>query len=206
MSKKNSRYECFSLLVSKLSKKSYFYSNKKLFMRIALYGFMGAGKSSLGEALAKRFHYKFVDLDREIEVFLEQTINDFFQTNSEIAFRKIEHQVLKEFIKKNDDNVILSLGGGTILQPTNRQLLDLRNYQKVYINVASRVLIERLKNQKDGRPLINEMTDEEFEDFTLALFESRRNVYEQHADWTLHIEEENFEQTLEKLYWLLNLN
>jgi len=175
-------------------------------MRIALYGFMGAGKSSLGVSLAKRLNYKFVDLDTEIEAYLGKSINEFFNNNNEIAFRKIEHLVLKEFIKKNEDNVILALGGGTILQPTNRQLLDLRNYQKVYLNVSSKVLIERLKNQRAQRPLINELSDEEFEDFTLALFESRRNVYEQHADWTLNIENENFEQTLEKLYWHLNLN
>jgi len=175
-------------------------------MRIALYGFMGAGKSSLGEALAKRLNYKFVDLDHEIEAFLGQTINDFFQTNNEIAFRKIEHRVLKEFIKKNDNNVILALGGGAILQPTNRQLLDLRNYQKIYINVALKVLIERLKNQKKERPLINKLSEEEFENFTMALFESRRNVYEQHADWTLNVKKEKFEQTLEKLYWHFNMN
>jgi len=175
-------------------------------MRIALYGFMGAGKSSLGEALAKRLDYKFVDLDREIETFIGQTINDFFQTHNEIDFRKIEHRVLKEFIKKNDNNVILALGGGAILQPTNRQLLDLRNYQKIYLNVAPAILIERLKSQKEGRPLINKMSEEDFENFTLALFESRRSVYEQHADWTLKVANENFEQTLEKLYWHLNLN
>ncbi len=175
-------------------------------MRIALYGFMGAGKSTLGKALSQRLSYDFVDLDVEIQRFTNKTINEIFTTEGEIGFRKTEHRVLKDYIKLNTDNVVLSLGGGSILQPTNRKLLDLRQYYKVYLDVALPVLIDRLQNEKADRPLLKELSNEALPDYITALFESRKAVYEQYADLKVSIGDESFEQCLEKLYTYLNLN
>jgi shikimate kinase len=175
-------------------------------MKIALYGFMGAGKSTLGQALAQRLGYHFVDLDKAIEDYNAQCVNQIFETQGELAFRKLEHQVLKDFIKKNQDNVVLALGGGSILQPTNRKLLELRQYYKIYLDVSIDQLIKRLSSDKAQRPLLKDLTEEEFEGFVRALFESRKAVYEQHADLKLPISQENFFQALEKLTTYLNLN
>ena len=175
-------------------------------MRIALYGFMGAGKSTLGKALSQRLGYDFVDLDVEIQRFTNKSINDIFASEGEIGFRKIEHRVLKDFIKRNTDNVVLSLGGGSILQPTNRKLLDLRQYYKMYLNVERPVLIVRLQNQKADRPLLKDVSNEALPDYITALFESRRAAYERYADVKVNIGTESFEQSLEKLYTYLNLN
>ncbi len=175
-------------------------------MRIALYGFMGAGKSALGRALAQRLNYDFIDLDEAIEKFTNNTITQIFENQGETAFRKIEHLVLKDFIKTNADNVVLSLGGGTIIQPTNRQLLDLRQFKKIYLNVSTPVLIERLKKEKNKRPLLKTIPDEDFDGFITALFFSRQKVYEVNADLKINLHQENFEQALEKLYMHLNLN
>ena len=175
-------------------------------MRIALYGFMGAGKSSLGQKLAQKLGYDFIDLDVEIEAFTGKTIIEIFKSESEIAFRKVEHLVLKNFIKRNSDNVVLALGGGTILQPTNRKLLELREFFKIYLNVDTDALTERLKTQKEQRPLLKDLKENDFNDYVKALFESRKNIYEKHADLNFKVGNENFETSLIRLYNYLNLN
>jgi len=175
-------------------------------MRIALYGFMGAGKSSLGLKLAQKLNYDFIDLDTEIETYTGKTINEIFISEGEIAFRKMEHLVLKNFIKRNSDNVVLALGGGSILQPTNRKLLELRDFFKIYINVDIDVLTERLKTQREQRPLLKDLKENEFNDYVKALFESRKQIYEKHADLNFKVGNENFETSLARLYNYLNLN
>ncbi len=177
-----------------------------ILMRIALYGFMGAGKSSLGQKLAKQIGYDFKDLDALIETYTGKTINDIFSSEGEIAFRRIEHLVLKNFIRENQENVVLALGGGSILQPTNRKLLELKNFYKIYINVDIYVLTERLKKNKNNRPLLKDLKESEFDDYIKALFESRRNIYEKHADLNFKVGHESFERTLERLYNYLNVN
>ncbi len=175
-------------------------------MRIALYGFMGAGKSSLGQKLAKQIGCDFVDLDTEIETYTGKTINDIFASEGEIAFRQIEHRVLKNYIKLNRDNVVIALGGGSIVQPTNRKLLELKDFFKIYINVDIDILIERLKFDKYNRPLLKNLKENEFDDYVRALFETRKNIYKKHADLNFKVGRESFETTLGRLYAYLSFN
>ncbi len=175
-------------------------------MRIALYGFMGAGKSSLGQKLAQKTGYDFIDLDTGIENYTGQSINDIFALQGEIAFRQIEHNVLKNTVKQNKDNMILALGGGSILHPANRKLLEMKNFYKIFINVDISVLIERLKKDNNKRPLLKDLKEDEFEDYIRALFESRRNVYEKFADLNFKVGRESFEVSLGRLYRYLSFN
>jgi len=175
-------------------------------MRIALYGFMGAGKSSLGQALARRLNYRFVDLDAEIVKYTGKSIYKIFNEEGEIAFRKLEHQVLKELIKRDEENLILSLGGGAILQPNNRKLLELKDFLKIYIDVSVPELIRRLKDEKNERPLLAHIDNKFFSGFIEALHNSRKDIYEQHADMKLRIDKEDFETALNRLSLLLNVN
>jgi len=175
-------------------------------MKIALYGFMGAGKSSLGKALAGRLHYSFVDLDEEIEQYAGFSINEIFKTQGEIAFRRLEHKVLKEIVKRDDKNIVLALGGGAILSPQNRKLLEVKNFETLYLNVSIDRLIARLKKEKDTRPLLKNIKEDEFDDYVKALFESRRDAYEKHAGKTLDIFNEDFLNVLDRLYLCFNNN
>jgi len=175
-------------------------------MRIALYGFMGAGKSSLGRELAAKLQYGFIDLDREVEKFSQKTIIDIFKTDGEITFRKLEHRVLKEVIKQDRNNIILSLGGGTIIQPTNRQLLDIKAFKKIFLNVNLQILINRLKNDRNSRPLLKNIPEKDLEAYIKALYESRKMIYEKHADIIININDENFKMALAKLYAYFNVN
>jgi shikimate kinase len=181
-----------------------FVKNKK--MKIALYGFMGAGKTVLGKALSERLHYNFIDLDNEIQSFAQLSINEIFENQGETAFRRIEHQTLKNIVKQQDDNIVLALGGGAVLQPFNRKLLQLTGYKTIYLNVDIQVLIERLKNDKNKRPLLKNIDNDSFSQYVIALFESRKNIYKKYADMEFIIGQENFETVLERLYLHLNFN
>ncbi len=191
---RNDLYRIFSL--------QYYYQS----MNIALYGFMGSGKSSLGKALADKLGYDFIDLDREIEVFEKKSIPEIFSEKGEIYFRKIEHDVLKTIMKKNLQNIVLSLGGGTIIQPSNRLLLKIKDYKKVYLNVELNMLINRLKKDKQNRPIINRIATHEFDSYISALFETRKHIYDEFADIDIKIEKEDFRTSLEKVFNYLSMN
>jgi len=175
-------------------------------MKIALYGFMGAGKSTLGKALAETLHYLFVDLDDEIEQFTRMSITEIFEKQGEIAFRRLEHRVLKEIVKRDDDNIVLALGGGAVLSPQNRKLLEVKNFERLYLNVDIDQLLKRLQKEIHKRPLLKNIEKDAFEDFVKALFESRRKQYEAYADIDLEIGSEDFEAVLNRLYLHFNMN
>jgi shikimate kinase len=175
-------------------------------MKIALYGFMGAGKTSLGKALAERLNYNFIDLDNEIQDFELSDINQIFENYGETGFRKIEHKILKNIVEKAGENTILSLGGGAILQPMNRKILQLTGFKKMYLNVDIKVLIQRLKNDKNKRPLLKNINDTKFDQYVTALYESRREAYNKYADMEIIIHQEDFETVLERLYLHFNFN
>jgi shikimate dehydrogenase len=89
---------------------------------IALVGFMGCGKTVVGEALAQKIGFTFKDTDRIIEAREGRSIPDIFQTDGEAYFRKIEKAVLKQEIE-NQTGVVYSCGGGIVLDDENKQIL-----------------------------------------------------------------------------------
>ncbi|MGB4372095.1 MAG: shikimate kinase, partial [Halanaerobiales bacterium] len=91
-------------------------------MLIALIGFMGSGKSSVGRELARRLAYSFIDTDQEIERKSRMTIPEIFKTYGEAYFRQLEEEVLVEIIENNKE-MVLATGGGIILSESNRSIL-----------------------------------------------------------------------------------
>ena len=87
---------------------------KKLKARkLFLVGFMATGKTTIGKRLSSKLNLPFYDSDREIELRLGCSINEYFKTNGENKFRTIEEKVIIEKIQNNKDNdFIMSLGGG----------------------------------------------------------------------------------------------
>ena len=81
-------------------------------MKIILIGFMGVGKTSVGQMLAKKLNFNFIDTDYEIEKVSSETIPNIFEIYGEDYFRKIENNILKKVLKEN--NVVISTGGGII--------------------------------------------------------------------------------------------
>ena len=120
-------------------------------MNVALYGFMGVGKSTLGEALSERLGYGFVDMDEAIERRAGMKIKEIFATESEEGFRVLEKAVAKELADK--DRHVIACGGGAILYPENVEALR-RNSVLILLTASIDEIVERTRGS-DERPLLN---------------------------------------------------
>ncbi len=117
---------------------------------IVLIGLMGAGKSTVGKALAKDLEYDFIDIDEEIVKSEKMSINDIFKLKSETYFRELETKTIEKFIQS--DNTVISLGGGAFEKEVNRELL-LNNSKVIYLYADADTLYKRIKSD-NTRPLL----------------------------------------------------
>lgn len=117
---------------------------------IYLVGLMGAGKTTVGRALAKRLGWRFVDSDHEIEARTGVSIPTIFEIEGESGFRRREVQVLDELT--NLQHIVMATGGGAVLAAENRLRLR-ENGLVAYLNVPPRQLFERTRNDRN-RPLL----------------------------------------------------
>ena len=125
-------------------------------------GFMGAGKTTLGKALAKDLDVSFIDLDQYIERRYMKTVSQIFATRGEQGFREIESRMLREV--GEFDDVIVSCGGSTPLIGDNMEYM-LEHGQTVYLKCDNGTLLRRLKVARSQRPLIASKTDDELASF-----------------------------------------
>ena len=137
-------------------------------IRVFLMGFMGAGKTTLGKALAKDLDVSFVDLDQYIERRYLKSVSQIFATRGEQGFREIESRMLREV--GEFDDVIVSCGGSTPLIGDNMDFM-LEHGQTVYLKCENDTLLRRLKSARSQRPLIASKTDDEL----AAFIESETN-------------------------------
>lgn len=155
-------------------------------MIIALFGYMGSGKSSVGKVLASIRDIPFKDLDSHIEKKENKSIPELFNI-SELTFRKKEHKHLVELIQSKRDTFVLSLGGGATVYFNGIQVL--KNNQKVisvYLKTGVSHLANRLFFEKRHRPLIPTYISglDNLEDFIAKhLFE--RNSFYMQADYVI---------------------
>lgn len=133
-------------------------------MRIALLGYMGSGKSAVGNALAETLQIPFFDLDTQIEADLDATIREVFDTKGEIFFRKAESRVLNEFLALNP-SFVLATGGGTPCYGENLKQLHDAGTITIYMQVGIPTLASRLRNEKEERPLIRHLSDADLIEF-----------------------------------------
>ena len=126
--------------------------------RIFLTGYMGAGKTTLGCALAAEIGVPFIDLDHYIEKRYCKTIAQLFAEKGEEGFREIERRMLHEVGEFED--VIISTGGGTPCFFDNIEYMNAQG-TTVYLDVPVERLFIRLSIARSKRPLIKEKNDEE---------------------------------------------
>lgn len=142
--------------------------------RILLIGYMGAGKTTLGNALAKELGLSFIDLDLFIEERFRKSISQIFSEKGEEEFRRIEQKMLHEVAEFED--VIISTGGGT---PCFFDNIDYMNGKgtTVYLQVPEERLFTRLSIARKKRPLIKDKNDEELRDFISEQLSKREPFY-----------------------------
>lgn len=133
-------------------------------MKIVLVGYMGSGKTTVGQLLAEKLKLDFLDLDDYIETQLDAKIPEIFKEKGEIFFRKAEHQYLKEVLEKKQA-IVLATGGGTPCYSGNMDLINSKTENVFYLKVSIPGLIQRLYKEKDHRPLIKHLADEDLPEF-----------------------------------------
>jgi len=115
---------------------------------IFLLGFMGSGKSTVGQMLAARLDRPFVDLDDRIANRAGRSIAEIFRQQGEPAFRAIETRELSELLAelRGSPGVVVALGGGTFAQPGNRQMLETFGGLTVFLDCPLGELEDRCRN------------------------------------------------------------
>lgn len=123
---------------------------------LALCGFMGSGKSTVGRTLAELIGWEFVDLDEEIERQEGTSIREIFVEHGEPEFREIEHRLLTKLLASAQTRTVFALGGGTFAQPRNEALLTRAGMRTVFLDVPLEVMLGRCcssEEQNHMRPL-----------------------------------------------------
>lgn len=111
---------------------------------------MGAGKTTVGRALARKLRWSFVDSDHEIERRTGVTVATIFEIEGEAGFRRREAQVIGELTGGRGQ--VLATGGGAVLNPDNRTAMRTGGLV-VYLRVSPKLLYERTRHDR-GRPLL----------------------------------------------------
>jgi shikimate kinase len=135
---------------------------------------MGTGKSSVGPILARMMRKDFVELDMEIEKAAGSTISDIFTLHGEDHFRKMEKEILRRVLER--ENIVLSCGGGAIIDIQNRRLLKKKSIV-VWLDASAGVIAERLKDNS-SRPLLADNSKESI----VNLLEKRLELYREASE------------------------
>lgn len=115
---------------------------------MAIVGYMGSGKTTVGRELARALGREFVDLDRTVVKQAGREIPEIFAESGEDHFRDLEHQTLLDALRGHP-RIVLACGGGVVVRPDNRALL--REVATVFLSEDTQVLYDRTRGA--GRPL-----------------------------------------------------
>ncbi len=117
--------------------------------KIVLIGYRGTGKTTVARLLAEALGWAWVDTDQQIQQQAGQTIAQLFQQQGEAGFRQWEHRVLRQVLEEPRSQVVAA-GGGVVVLPENRQLLQAPQYLVVWLQAPPEVIAARLEADPDS--------------------------------------------------------
>lgn len=160
---------------------------------IFLIGFMGTGKTTIANALKRKYDMQVVDMDAEIEKEQQMAISDIFSSKGEEYFRDLETQLVKDLQKK--DNVVISCGGGAVLREEN--VTEMKKSGKiVLLNATPETILERVKNSHN-RPLLEGNKNV---DFIRELMSKREDKYNAAAEITVSVDNRAVDEIADEVY------
>jgi shikimate kinase len=143
--------------------------------KIIFVGYMGSGKTQLGKAVAQSLGIQFINSDSEIERQTGMSIGQIFEQFGEDYFRNLEKEFLRTF--KPQDSFVLATGGGTPCY--NAQMTVLNDLgTTIYLQCSNETLFSRLKNERDHRPLIAGLSDDELREAIDYRMTQREKIYQ----------------------------
>ena len=138
---------------------------------------MGSGKTLVSKELSILNNFKIFDLDIEISKQNNRSITEIFKEKGEIFFRKTEKEVLEKILS-TEKNIILSLGGGTPCYYNNIDSINEKTIS-VFLKTNVKTLAQRLSSEKDKRPLIQNISNEDLPEFIAKHLFERNPFYNQ---------------------------
>ena len=172
---------------------------------IILVGYMCAGKTTVGKALAKKMGRTFYDLDWYIEERFHSKVPKIFAEQGEERFRDLERRMLHEVAEF--ENVVISCGGGTPCFYDNMEYMN-RQGMTLYLKASPEVLAAHLRMGRTVRPLIVGKNDEELRQFIMESLEKREPYYSK-AKYMMNVDlmdnNEKIQESIEKTKEVLGL-
>jgi len=168
-------------------------SEIKLDKPIVMVGLMGAGKTSVGRALAYRLGVPFVDSDKEIERAAGCSVVDIFSLYGEKEFRRVEQSVIFRLLDTQPTPKVLSTGEGAFITPKIREKV-LSQAITIWLKADLDLLVKRTKS-RDTRP---QLLHTDSRKILAQLIEERYNTYAK-ADITVETFDESLRKTLDKV-------
>jgi shikimate kinase len=162
---------------------------------LALIGYRGSGKSTVGPAVAALCQLLPLDADLEIERKAGKAIREIFFEQGESYFRDLETQTLRELVAR--EPAVLSLGGGVILREENRRLL--KKCFTVWLTAPPEVLLRRLREDVEKRAQRPSLTGLPQAEETARLLSEREPFYASCADLTLKTDQHTVESAAETI-------
>jgi shikimate kinase len=172
-------------------------------MHVVLIGFMGSGKSTVGQRLAQELGRSFVDTDRMVEEALGMSVTEIFQTLGEQAFRDAEQEALSEALRPSEP-IVLATGGGTPCAEGAMEWMRRRSLV-IHLKPPLEVLVERLQGTVDQRPRLRGKEGKELADWLHRLLLTRAACYgAAHVVWSQDLSTEDaFQDAVAGIRWRL---
>ena len=148
-------------------------------MKIYLIGFMSSGKTHRGKLISLKLNIPFFDLDEQIETAEGRPISEIFSQHGEEYFRRKEKEVL-HIISESHDTFLMSCGGGTPCYYNNIDYMN-KSGTTVWISSSIDTMHQRLLKDRQKRPVLSGLSDEQLRGYIIKKFSDRKIYYEQAA-------------------------
>ena len=168
-------------------------------MNVILCGMMGVGKTTIGIRIAELTGMRWYDTDDMITDKYGK-ISDIFEYYGEERFREIESEIVHSIA--DQENCVVSTGGGCVLKPENSAAFKEGGGKIVFLKASIDVLFARAGHTGDERPLLKNTTIEKMK----ALLDSRTPVYESCADYTVDTDGKDVDEVAEEIIRILGLS
>lgn len=159
---------------------------------IVLTGFMGTGKTTVGQLLAEELHRPFIDTDQMIEEKLDAKISEIFKKIGELEFRKFESETIA--LISNFEDYVISCGGGVVVNPINVKNLS-RNGIIINLYASANHILNRIE-ELDSRPILKRMTNPL--EGIVKLLAQRKKAYKK-CDFAINTDNLTSEQVVKEI-------
>ena len=163
---------------------------------IVLVGMMGCGKSTIGKIVAEKLNWFFLDSDKEIENEMNLSTKDIFDKYGEQFFRNKEYEIFKFYGKKK--NILISSGGGSFCQKITYRIIK-EYFYSIWLDVNEDILFQRLKKNKNKRPLLNSLNDNGLRRKIKEIMFERKDCYIK-ANKRIELNEQSIKESSNKTY------